>query len=101
VFPEARKPVTVSGMKNQPDKSSIPTLRDAYKVRGFRARARIVSYDELKYPAFVITLDRRSKKRSAAGAGRFVAAITINAGGGLAISDAETEMFISTFFCAA
>ena len=88
-------------MKNQPDKSSIPTLRDAYKVHGFRARGRIDSYDKLKYPAFIITLDRHSKKRSAAGAGRFVAAITIIAGGGLVISDVETEMFISTFLCAA
>jgi len=88
-------------MKNQSDKSPPPTLRDAYRVRGFRAQARIDSYAELKYPAFVITLDRRSKKRSAAGVGRFVAAFTINAGDVLAISDVETETYISTFSCGA
>lgn len=88
-------------MTNQRDKSPVPTLRDAYKVRGFRMRAKIDSYDELKYPAFVITVDRRSKKRSAVGAGRFVVACTIVAGGALAISDAGTETYISTFPCAA
>jgi hypothetical protein len=101
VFSEARKPVTFSGMKNQRDKSLPPTLRDAYKVRGFRTRARIDSYDDLKYPSFVITLDRRSKKRSAAGAAKFVAAVTISAGGGLAILDAATEMYISISSCTA
>ena len=55
-------------MKKQPTTTAIPTLRDAYKVSGFRGRARIDSYDELKHPAFVLTLDRRSKKRCAAGA---------------------------------
>ena len=88
-------------MKKQPDKSSIPTLRDAYRVRGFHVPARIDSYDELKHPAFVVTLDRRSKKRFAAGAGKFVAAFTINAGGGLAILAAEAETFISIFTCTA
>src|SRR5674476_161830 len=78
-------------MKKQPDKRSIPTLRDAYKVRGFHVQARIDSYDELKHPAFVVTLDRRSKKRFAVGARKFVAAFTINAGGARAILDAETE----------
>jgi transposase len=37
-------------MKKQPDKRSIPTLRDAYKVRGFHVQARIDSYDELIPP---------------------------------------------------
>lgn len=88
-------------MKKQPDKSSIPSLRDAYSVRGFHVQARIDSYDELKHPAFVVTLDRRSKKWFAAGARKFVAAFTINAGGARAILDAETETFISIFTCTA
>lgn len=88
-------------MKKQPDKRSIPTLRDAYKVRGFHVQARIDSYDELKHSAFVVTLDRRSKKRFAVGARKFVAAFTINAGGARAILDAETETFISIFTCTA
>jgi hypothetical protein len=88
-------------MKKQPDKSSIRTLRDAYRVRGFHVQAKIDSYDELKYPAFVVTLDRRSKKRFAADAGKFVAGFTINAGGARAILDAETGTFISIFTCAA
>jgi hypothetical protein len=46
-------------MKKQPDKSL--RLRDAHQVSGFRERARNDSYDELEHPAFVITLDRRSK----------------------------------------
>jgi hypothetical protein len=62
-------------MTARPDKTPIKSLRDAYKVSGFRVRASIDSYDELDYPAFVVTLDRRSKKRCAAGAGRFAAAV--------------------------
>jgi hypothetical protein len=88
-------------MKKQPDKPPIPTLRDAYKVSGFRVRARIDSYDEIKYPAFVITLDQRSKKRFAAGAGRFAAAFTVNAGDVRAISVAGTGKSMSTFKCVA
>jgi hypothetical protein len=38
----------------------MKTLRDAYKVHGFRVRVRIDSYEH-EPPAFVITLDRRSK----------------------------------------
>src|SRR5450830_403513 len=48
-------------MKKQPDKTPIKSLCDAYKVPGFRVQARIDSYDELDHPAFVVTLDRRSK----------------------------------------
>src|SRR5271169_3905550 len=48
-------------MKKQPDKTPIKSLRDAYKVSGFRVRPRIDGYDELEHPAFVVTLDRRSK----------------------------------------
>lgn len=96
-----RKPVTFSDMKKQPDKTPIKSWRDAYKVSGFRVQARIDSYDELEHPAFVVTLDRRSKKRFAVGARKFVAAFTINAGGARAILDAETETFISIFTCTA
>src|ERR1019366_8934825 len=48
-------------MTARPDKTPTKSLRDAYKVSAFRVRARIDSYDELDHPAFVITLDRRSK----------------------------------------
>ncbi len=44
-------------MEQQPDKK---TLLDAYRVPGYRARARIDGYEH-EPPAFVITLDRRSK----------------------------------------
>jgi hypothetical protein len=42
-------------MKETPDVFPAATLRDAYKVKGFRVRARIDSYDELEHPAFVLT----------------------------------------------
>jgi hypothetical protein len=88
-------------MKKQPDQPPIKSLRDAYKVSGFRIQARIDSYDELEHPAFVITLDRRSKKRCAAGAGRSAAAFTTNAGDGRAILAAGIGKSISTFRCGA
>ena len=95
------KRVTFSGIKKQPDKTPIQSLRDAYKVSGFRVRARIDSYDELDHPAFVVTLDRRSKKRCAADAGSFAAAFTTSGGGEPAILDAAIGKSISTFTCAA
>jgi hypothetical protein len=95
------KPVTFSGMKKQPNKTPIKNLRDAYQVSGFRVQARIDSYDELEHPAFVVTLDRRSKKRRAVGAGRFAAAFTTSAGDGRAILAAAIGKSISTFRCAA
>jgi hypothetical protein len=88
-------------MKSQPDQAPNKSLRDAYKVCGFHVRARIDSYDELEHPAFVITLDRRSKKRFAAGAGRFAAAFTTNGGGERAILDAAIGKCFSIFRCAA
>jgi len=88
-------------METQPDKAPTKSLRDAYKVSGFRVRARIDSYDELEHPAFVVTLDRRSKKRCAAGAGKFAAAFTTNAGGGHAILAATIGKSISIFICVA
>ena len=88
-------------MEKQPDKVPNKNLRDAYKVSGFGVRARIDSYDELEHPAFVVTLNRRSKKRYAAGAGKFAAAFTTSAGDGRAILDVAIGKSISTFRCAA
>ena len=101
IFSEGRKRDTFSAMKKQPTTTAIPTLRDAYKVSGFRGRARIDSYDELKHPAFVLTLDRRSKKRCAAGAEKGAAAFTANAGDVCGTSVAGIEKSISIFPCAA
>jgi hypothetical protein len=94
-FSGAWKRVTFSGMENQPDRKS---LLDAYRVPGFRARARVAGGD---LPVFVITLDRRSKKRCAAPAANLVAAFTTTAGVGRAILAAEDARFISTSRCAA
>ena len=88
-------------MRKHPDKTANKSLRDAYKVSGFRVQARIDSCDELEHPAFVVTLDRRSKKRCAAGAGRFAAVTTTNVGDGRAILAAALGKSISTFRCAA
>lgn len=88
-------------MKKPPDKASIPSLRDAYKVGGFGVRARIDICDGLEQPSFVIALDRRSKKHCAVAAGRFAAALTASAGAACAISAAGIEKFISIFTCAA
>jgi len=88
-------------MKSQPGKGANKSLRDAYKVSGFRVRARIDSYDELEQPAFVVTLDRRSKKRCATGAGKFAAAFTTSVGDGHAILAAAIGKSISIFTCAA
>jgi hypothetical protein len=52
---------TFSGMKKQPDKAPIKSLRDAYKVAGFHVRSRLDSYEH-EPPAVALTLDRRSKK---------------------------------------
>jgi hypothetical protein len=73
-------------METQPDKTLIPTLRDAYKVSGFRVRAKIDNYAEVQHPAFVLTLDRRSKKRCAVDAVKFAEGFTANADGWRAIS---------------
>jgi hypothetical protein len=88
-------------MKNPSLRRSTPTLRDAYKVSGFRVRAKIESYDEVTPPAFVLTLDRRSKKQCAVVAERYVVADTINAGDGRVILDVEIGKSLSTFLCAA
>jgi hypothetical protein len=88
-------------MKSQSDRAPNKSLRDAYQVCGFRMKARIDSYEELEHPAFVLTLDRRSKKRCAAGAGRFVAAFTTSGGAGRVTSAAAIGRSISIFLCAA
>ena len=88
-------------MKKQPDKTPIKRLSDAYKVSGFRVSATVESYDDLKHPAFVITLDRRSKKRCAVDAGKFAVAFTTNAGDVPVISVAGIEKSISIFPCVA
>jgi hypothetical protein len=79
-------------MEKHPDKKS---LLDAYRVPGFRTRARVGGID-LKAPVFVITLVRRQKKRFAADAANPVAAFTTTAGIGRAILAAAGERFIST-----
>jgi hypothetical protein len=84
-------------MENQANQEA---LLAAYRVPGFRARARVDSYDG-KYPAFVITLDRRQKKRCAAHAARSVIAFMTNAGAARAILGAAGEKFIWTLRCAA
>ena len=87
-------------MKNQPEPTPLKTLRDAYKVRGFRVLAQLDSY-ELEPPALALTLDRRSKKLCAAAASKFAAASMISAGAGRAILVAEIARFISILKCAA
>ncbi len=88
-------------MKNPSLQKSTPTLRDAYKVSGFRVRAKIESYEEVTPPAFVLTLDRRSKKQCVVVAKKYAVADTINAGDGRVILDVVIEKSPSTFLCAA
>jgi hypothetical protein len=87
-------------MKKQPEATPIKTLRDAYKVRGFRMLAKLDSY-ELEPPALVLTLDRRAKKPCAAAVGKFAEASMTNTGGGRAIFAAEIAKSISISRCAA
>ena len=94
------KRVTFCGMKNPQGKPSIKNLLDAYKLAGFRAQAKIDSYEH-EPPALVLTFDRRSKKRFAAVAENPAALSTTNAGGGRGISVAATAKSISISRCAA
>jgi hypothetical protein len=87
-------------MKKQPEATPIKTLRDAYKVRGFRVLAKLDSY-EPEPRALVLTLDRRAKKPCAAAVGKFAEASMTNAGGGRAIFAAEIAKSISISRCAA
>jgi len=84
-------------MENRANKQS---LLMAYRVPGFRARARIDSY-EVKRPAFVITLDRRQKKRCAAGAARRITVSTTDDGIVLATSIAVIAKSIWISSCGA
>lgn len=88
-------------MNKQTDKVKAASLRDAYKVPGFRVLARLDSY-ELDRRVFVLTLARRLKKRRcAAVAARGASTSTINDGGALAILAAEIGRSISISRCAA
>ena len=49
-------------MKKQREATPIKTLRDAYKVRGFRVLAKLDGYD-LEPPVLAHTLNRRTKNR--------------------------------------
>jgi hypothetical protein len=80
--------------------STQETFLAAYRVPGFRARARIDSYED-KHPAFVITLDRRQKKRCAAHVARSITAFTTEGGAARATSIAATAKCIWTSSCAA
>ena len=87
-------------MKNPQGKQPIKSLLDAYKLAGFRAQAKIDSYEH-EPPALVLTFDRRSKKRFAAVAENRAALFTTSAGDGRAISVAATGRSISISRCAA
>lgn len=82
-------------MKKTSDKT---TLLDAYRVPGFRLRRHVDGYDLAK-PAFVITLDRRSKKRCAVCAAKRVATSMIRAGGACATLGAGIRKFGSILKC--
>jgi hypothetical protein len=86
-------------MKKSFKKAPVVTLRDAYKVPGFRVSAQIDGYAELKRPAFVLNLKRLSKKRFAAAAKNAEAFMTdvVDACG---ISDAGIGTCISISRCA-
>ena len=83
-------------MENRAD---TQTLLDAYRTPGFQTRARVDSY-ALEPPAFVITLERRQKKRFAAAAEKPFPASTTGGGAVRAILDAATTKFISISRCA-
>ena len=88
-------------MKRQSSNLSIPTLRDAYQVAGFRVRARLTNLQGMTYRALVLTLERRSKKRCATDAAKRATGCTGYAGDGCAISVVGIVKSISTFPCAA
>jgi hypothetical protein len=84
-------------MENQANQES---LLAAYRVSGFRARARVDAY-EGKHPAFVITLERRQKKRCVADAARRSTVSMTGAVAARAILGAADGKFIWTSRCAA
>jgi hypothetical protein len=83
-------------MTNHPNKR---TLLTAYRVPGFRTQARVDSYDD-NHPAFVITLNRRSKKRCAAAVEKSITASMTGAGTEHGISIVGIAKSISTLKCA-
>jgi len=84
-------------MENQ----AIPgSLLAAYCVSGFRARACVDVY-EGEHPAFVITLERRQKKRCVADVARRSTVSMTDAVAARAILAAADGKFIWTSRCAA
>ena len=81
-------------MEKRPEPTPIKTLRDAYKVDGFRVLAHLDSY-ELEPPVVVLTLVRHAKKQSAAAAEKFAAASMTSVGVGCAILGAAIARSIS------
>ena len=86
-------------MKNSADEDRSARLLDAYSVRGFRAQAKIDSYD-LEPPAFVITLNRRSKKWFAVAAASDAGGCMTNAGAGRVTLAVVGTRFTSISSCA-
>lgn len=88
-------------MKRQSPNLSIPTLREAYQVAGFRVRARLTNLRGMTYRAVVLRLERRSKNRGAAEAAKRATGCPGYAGGGCALSVVGRVKSISTVLCAA
>jgi hypothetical protein len=100
MFSWFRKRVIFCFMKKPSSESVFLNLRDAYKIPGFHVRSTIAQCDT-DQGSFVLTLDRRSKKHSAAAALNDVAAFMTNVGGGCVILGAVIATFISPSRCAA
>jgi hypothetical protein len=75
-----------------------PRLLDVYRRPGFRVRSRLDRY-ECTPPVFVITFDRRQKKRVVAGAEKPAKGRTIDVGTGRAILAVLTTRCIWTSRC--
>jgi hypothetical protein len=85
-------------MENEAEKR---TLLEEYHVAGFQTRAQVEAYDDVSPATFVVTLDRRSKKRCAAVAEKRTGVFMIVAGDARAISVAASEQCISISRCVA
>jgi hypothetical protein len=77
-------------MRNKSDKRA---LLDEYRVPGFKTLARVEGCEK-DFPAFIITLKRRQKKRRAADVERFITAFMTAVAGVHAISIAASAPFI-------
>ena len=87
-------------MSKQADEVKSWRLSDAYTVPGFRVLQRVDGH-EFDRGIFVLTLDRRPKKRRGAAAAENVpTAFTTSAGDGRAILAAATGKSISISRCA-